>query len=142
MKLQRVPLTEVASEIAKILPRFPVVSGAYLFGSCLGNCRPDSDIDLALILANEPEGPLDDTTDVAVEAALGTFDGHPYHVTTLSARAVSFSFNVVRSGQLVYLVDRRRIGEFLSHVVSAHDDLEPFLKTYRRERERVLHAFR
>lgn len=142
MELQRVALDAVEEQIRRVLSRFPAVSGAYLFGSCLGVLRPDSDIDLGLILRVDPASPLTDVTDVEVEAELGAFDGHPYHVTTLSAEAVTFSFGVVNRGRLVFEADPDRVGDFLARVAIAHDDLAPFLDSYRGERGRALDAFR
>lgn len=141
MELQRIALEAVTGHVTCVLPGFPNVSGAYLFGSSLGACRPDSDIDLGLILSADPAHILEDTTDVEVEAALGALEGHPYHVTTLLAEAVTFSFNAISRGRLIYRRDPARIGDFVANVCIAHDDLLPFLDTYRRERERMLNGF-
>lgn len=140
MKLQRIDLQAVEARVRQVLDRFPAVCGAYLYGSCLEAFRPDSDIDLGLILAVDPASHLADTTDVEVEAQLGRFDGHPFHVLTLTAETIEFSFGVVRRGRLVYEADASRIGEFRYRVAMAHDDLLPFLISFRRARERAFHA--
>ncbi|SHI78308.1 nucleotidyltransferase domain-containing protein [Desulfofundulus thermosubterraneus] len=49
-ELMRVNLDPVVEQVKAALQNFPQVAGAYLFGSILRLCRPDSDIDLGLIL--------------------------------------------------------------------------------------------
>ncbi|MEW6227740.1 MAG: hypothetical protein AB1700_06525 [Bacillota bacterium] len=39
----------IRAAVVPVLVRFPQVAGAYLFGSSLGRCRPDSDIDIGLV---------------------------------------------------------------------------------------------
>lgn len=140
MQLQRIDLQVVEARVRRVLVRFPAVSGAYLYGSCLGPFRPDSDIDLGLILSVDPVSALEDTTDVEVEGQLGALDRHPFHVMTLIADAVTFSFSVLNRGRLVYEADPNRVGDFVARVAIAHDDLLPFLDSYRRARERAFDA--
>ncbi|MEW6447770.1 MAG: nucleotidyltransferase domain-containing protein [Bacillota bacterium] len=52
-ELVRINLEPVIQQVRAVLSEFPQVAGAYLFGSAMESCRPDSDIDLGLIL--EPE---------------------------------------------------------------------------------------
>jgi predicted nucleotidyltransferase len=137
MQLQRIDLQGVEARVRQVLVRFPAVSGAYLYGSCLEAFRPDSDIDLGLILAVDPASPLSDATDVEVEGQLGSLDGHPFHVMTLTADAVTFSFGVLHRGRMVYEADSDRVGDFVAQLAIAHDDLLPFLASYRRARERA-----
>lgn len=57
--LVQLPINEIQEAVAETLPHFPQVAGALLFGSALGSCRPDSDIDLGLIIfppCTEPPG--------------------------------------------------------------------------------------
>ncbi|MDA8066300.1 MAG: nucleotidyltransferase domain-containing protein [Thermaerobacter sp.] len=138
--LVRLALEDVAERLRGVLPRHPQVAGAYIYGSALDVCRPDSDIDVALILEQEPSRPLDDTTDVVVEAALGRYGNHPYHVVTLRSEQVPFSFRVLRTGWLIYERDHARVADFIFRVARQHEDLAPFLASFYRERRRRLAA--
>lgn len=138
--LVRVSLQNVVDRLRAVLPHFPQVAGAYVYGSVLGACRPDSDIDVALILQHDPVEPLEDTTDVEVEASLGRYGSHPYHVVTLRSEQVPFSFRVLQTGRLVYEQDHARVADFIFRVARDYDDLAPFLASFYRERRRRLEA--
>lgn len=91
------------------------VAGAYLFGSALSRCRPDSDIDVGLV----PAAGVDDldadwTVQGRAEQVLRPFRGHPVDVSPL--RAGLFAFEVVCSGRLVYVRDRAAVDDFVERV--------------------------
>lgn len=122
----QVDLERAAARVGEILPRFPEVVGAYLFGSALGPCRPDSDIDLGLVLDREtpePRGWGLAGLEARIEHHLGDVDGHPFHVTVFSADRVLFTLPVLRSGLLVYVKDRAALTEFIERVARAYPDL-------------------
>ena len=50
-QLINVDISKVIEQLTSVLKSRKVVVGAYLFGSILGRCRPDSDIDVGLLLA-------------------------------------------------------------------------------------------
>jgi hypothetical protein len=50
-------VARVAQHVADVCRRTEGVAAAYLFGSVLGRCRPDSDIDVAVSRATVRGGP-------------------------------------------------------------------------------------
>lgn len=129
-----VDLEQATASVRRSLPGFPSIAGAYLFGSALGACRPDSDIDLGLVLdpdVPEPSGWGFAGLEAEIEDALGRVEGHPFDATVLSPRNVLFSFKVVREGQLVYARDRATVTDFIERVARPYADL-------RRRHERAL----
>jgi len=110
--LVRVDIPEVLTRIAAVCARDPAIAAAYLFGSALGELRPDSDIDVAVILMPDvvvsgwgPEG--------AWEAELGRFDGHPLQVTVLTLREPIFAVMALRENRLAYTRDAGALTDFL-----------------------------
>ena len=122
---------EAVRRIAAACARVPRVAAAYLFGSTLGRCRPDSDIDVGVI-----RQPFAGETDharfragLALEgelmAALGTLDGHPFEVTVLDEAQPLFAMTVLRDGRLSFVGDRGAYTDFLEHVAQAYRQNAP-----------------
>lgn len=132
-ELVHVDLAEVEALVRSVLPAFPEIAGAYLFGSCLGGCRPDSDIDVGLVLV-APNDPL--YVEAQVEGQLGTLAGHPFHVTALTAGELAFE--VVRDGRLVFEQDRDAVTEFIEQLAIDHHVSGRYLETFNAERRERL----
>lgn len=104
---------------------------AYLFGSALGRCRPDSDIDVGLIRRTEPgesrykgwKAALG--IEVAAARAIGSIDGHPIDATGLDEAQPLFAMTVVRSGHLCDVGDEDAFTDFLEHVAQAYRENAP-----------------
>lgn len=116
-RLVRVDIPEVLRRVASVCARHPEVLAAYLFGSALGEMRPDSDIDVGIVLhpgaeqGADPwgfEGPL--------EADLGWVGTHPPQVTVLSAANAIFTVKALTEARLAYVADADRLSDFLEHV--------------------------
>lgn len=105
------------------------MAGAHLSGSALGFVRPGSDVDLGLIAgagsASESE------LDVAgrVEARLGRL-APPFHVNVLRPEENTFTFSVLRDGELSDVAGEQRVAERIETVGRQPDDLEPFRRTF------------
>jgi predicted nucleotidyltransferase len=110
--------------VGEVAQGFPALVAAYLFGSALGACRPDSDIDLGVILriAAGPRS-VDE-----LELGLGSIAGHPFHVTALTADS-AFAFHVVRGGLLVFSADDDARLQFLQCVALQNFYDGPHLNT-------------
>jgi len=124
-ELVRVPLEAAERRVQEVLPHFPEVVGAFLFGSALGLCRPDSDLDLGIVLLpGVAEPPGWDFAGLAsrMEEALGRVEGHPFNVVILRPEEVIFSFRVIREGRLVYGRDREALWDFVERVARRYPD--------------------
>lgn len=134
--LVRVDLSAIERRIASQVSNRTDVAGAYLFGSALGPCRPDSDIDVGIIRTRAPDADADAWDDLgfAEELAdgLGRLDGHPFHVTVLSLRAPFLAFAAVHSGRPVLVRDEDLVADFVEEVALR----------YRRDYPRYLAALR
>jgi predicted nucleotidyltransferase len=136
-ELWQLDLRRVEERIRAVLPDFPQVAGAYLFGSVLDFVRPQSDIDLGLILRRENPDPWEEVTDVLVETRLGRIGPHPFQVTVLRRAQGNFAFRVLTRGRLVYVDDPLWVADFIEAVARNHEDWAPFLHTYEAARGRA-----
>lgn len=126
--LVELPVHAIREAVAKALPYFPQVAGAVLFGSALGSCRPDSDIDLGLILfppCGEPPGWGFARLEADVERKLQPLGGHRFEVTVLSPDQPLFAFKAIREGQIVYIRDEDTVFDFVEKVSRSTAELLP-----------------
>ena len=131
--LVRMSLADVEARVRKILPAFPDIAGAYLFGSCLGPCRPDSDIDLGLVLRGDVDAIY---LEALVSGALGLVEGHPFHITVLTPG--EFAFQTIHAGRLVYEADVDAVADMIEQVAKDHHRNRRYLATFVAAREESL----
>lgn len=93
----------IYERVVKVLANFPEVAGAYLYGSALEGCRPDSDIDIGLVLHEEKSNEqINKELESVVAASFEPLDGHPFDIVVLDLANPIFCFRVIRDGQLIY----------------------------------------
>ncbi len=121
--LIEVDQTALAAHITRALnsdPGLPII-GAFLFGSALGTCRPDSDIDIGLVpIPGVPTRRW--AVEGRAEQLLGTFADHVFDPNLLEAHL--FAFEVVTTGQLVYMRDEHAVWNFVERVTRLGWELE------------------
>ena len=124
----RVDRDEAIRRIAEACSACHEVAAAYLFGSALGDMRPDSDIDVGVVLRPDEESAPKASfrhelqLQGDLEQQLGSQDGHRFQVTVFKA-SVGQSFfvvNVLQSAVLAYAADRAALSEFLERVAYLH----------------------
>jgi predicted nucleotidyltransferase len=118
--LIRVPHAAIAEAVRRALRSVRGVAGAYLFGSSLDECRPDSDIDIGVVPAPGAD-PFQLIGDV--EAACRSVDGHTVHATVLDGRDVLFCFAVLDGGELLYCPDPNTVTDLIEHVARRYADV-------------------
>jgi len=120
-----------ARRIALVCAGLPAVAAAFFFGSALGRCRPDSDIDVGVIRrpVEGEDGPALFRAGLLLEAelisGLGALGGHPFDVTVLDEAHALFAMTVLRDGRLCYVGDPDAYTDFLEHVAQAHRENAP-----------------
>ena len=111
------------------------IAGVYLFGSALGLCRPDSDIDIGLVikpLYGQPDKYYLDIA-LAAETRLDPIDGHPFQVVPLNITDCIFAFNVIRKGQLIYERDHDAVTDFTEMISRRYSENYPRYIKYLKE---------
>ncbi|MDK2856282.1 MAG: uncharacterized protein PWQ41_780 [Bacillota bacterium] len=113
--LVRIDLSRVYAQVVDVLSCFPEVIGAYHFGSSLDLCRPDSDIDIGVVLRPlfSFEEKKADKIQNEISNKLRPLDGHPFDVVVLNTLPSVLAFPIVKKGRLVYQADRAAILDFL-----------------------------
>ncbi len=111
------------------------IAGVYLFGSALGLCRPDSDIDIGLVikpLYGKPDKYYLDIA-LAAETGLDPIDGHPFQVVPLNITDCIFAFNVIRKGRLIHESDHEAVTDFTEIISRRYSENYPRYIKYLKE---------
>ncbi|MCF8009875.1 MAG: nucleotidyltransferase domain-containing protein [Clostridiales bacterium] len=126
----------VTEQVNGALSDFHEVAGAYLFGSTLEMCRPDSDVDVGIIPVDFK---LSEKERVYLESkilnCLNSSTGFSYDIVVLNLDNIIFSFRVIKEGCLIYSNDPDRVRDFIEQVSRIYAEVYP---RYRRALEEIL----
>lgn len=117
-QLISVDISNIIEKLTPVLKSQKVVVAAYLFGSILGRCRPDSDIDVGLLLApdvsyseKEAEIILEEILEV-----LPPLNNHPFDLIILNHSSAIFAYKVITQGRLIYASNLEAVTDFMEKV--------------------------
>lgn len=117
----------IANAVTLVLEAEPAVAGAYLFGSALGLCRPDSDIDVGIVI--KPISGLSEEyyEDIAnrISNRLQRIDGHAFDVVPLNIVNSIFAFRVAKTGDLIYQGCLDIVTDFVEQISRQYADNYP-----------------
>jgi uncharacterized protein len=109
----------------------PGIVCIYLYGSMArGESHPGSDIDIAVLYAEEPPPTLDGLG-LDLGSALEQYTHQPVDVVVLNRAPVDLVHRVLRDGQLLCDRDRSARIRFEVQARNAYFDLLPYLRQYR-----------
>lgn len=109
------------------------VACAWLFGSVArGTERPGSDVDVAVLMAHDPEPTLTGSGIIVADELEGRLR-RPVDVVLVNRAPVDLVHRVLRDGILVYEADRSARVRFEVRVRKEWLDLKPMLDQYRRK---------
>lgn len=117
-KLIKMDINSISEAIIPVLELQNKVAGAYLFGSVLEKCRPDSDIDLAILLQTD-QVLTEQDAEVFSEKLLGKLphiNNHPYDIIILNNVSYILSYKIITQGKLIYARDYDAITSFMEKV--------------------------
>ncbi len=125
--LVKIKFQSIKDRLNPVLERYPQVAGAYIFGSALDYCRPESDIDVGLIMANEEKYQDRDREllNEKIVRDLSPLHGHLFDVVILKSSESLFSFRVISSGALVYVKDLVVVTDFIEKVSHKYREVYP-----------------
>jgi len=107
---------------------------AYLFGShARGQAGPLSDVDVAVLLASQPDG--DHCFDRRLEIMGGLMDilrVNDVDVAILNQTPLALRYRVVRDGVLLFCRDHQAMIEFRVRTVSEYLDFKPVIEQHER----------
>lgn len=108
MCMVRVDIELVRRKVQEAVADLPGVAAAYLFGSALGDCRPDSDIDIGLFLADiDVDSKQAYLLAGTVAARLEPIESHVFDVNVIDPSDTVFAFRVLSEGIVLSVNDER-----------------------------------
>lgn len=125
-------MSELGAQIAEVLRQRPEpIAAAWLFGShASGRARADSDVDVAVLLAQEPPRTIDGLgLDIAGE--LEERLERVVDLVVVNRAPVELVHFILRGGVLVYETDPDRRVAFEVRARAEYFDLKPILDQYR-----------
>lgn len=118
---------QIVKTVIPVLREYHHVAGAFHFGSSLGMCRPDSDIDIGLVcgpLAPRSEREYDRLTGSIVNRLLPV-DGHHFDLVVLNSLSSILAFRIINSGRLIYQNDPGTVTDFIERVSRQYGENYP-----------------
>lgn len=111
-------ISKIIERLTPVLKSQEKVVGAYLFGSTLGPCRPDSDIDIGLLLAPDISYSEKDAEKIQEEIfeELPHSGSHSYDLVILNYVSAIFAYRVITEGRLIYARDYEAVTDFMEKV--------------------------
>ncbi len=117
-KLVRVNIYKIIERLTPVFQSREKVVAAYLFGSVLEPCRPDSDIDIGLLLAPDiiySEKDVEKIQEDILEE-LPPLGKHSYDLVILNCVSAIFAYRVITEGKLIYTCDYEAVTDFMEKV--------------------------
>lgn len=113
------------------LTEYDEISFAYLHGSFLKK-NGFHDIDIAVYLKKVPSSPLAYELDMEKKLS-NTADNHDVEVRILNISPLSFRYNVIKDGLVLFSRDDNERSDFQEATLSSYFDFEPYRKLYLKE---------
>jgi len=130
IRLKRLPanIEQKLPELSKKLEAHEKVSSFYIFGSlATGNLRPLSDLDFAILLSKGI--PKENFFEIELnlrEVIESTLKTEEFDLVVLNSAPPGFSYNVLKTGKLLFCKDREQLINFRERVVKYYLDFRYF----------------
>ncbi|HDR16027.1 MAG TPA: nucleotidyltransferase domain-containing protein [Desulfobacteraceae bacterium] len=121
----------VAARLAELSDK---ILAAYVFGSFIEG-KPYSDMDLGLLMLNDPPNPV--VFEIEIETELEKITGCPVDIRILNGAPLSFCQQVIRNGEVILDSDPDTRADFEGRTLKKYFDFSRFRTRYLRE---VCHA--
>jgi predicted nucleotidyltransferase len=118
---------KITKTISSYLQNHKEIVAAYLFGSYVSG-QPYGDIDLGILVRNEPENLLE--YEFELEIKLEELVKFAVDVRILNKAPVSFVQNVIRHGQIIIDSKPNIRSDFESYILRKYFDFAPFRRRY------------
>lgn len=124
MDLVSVDIEDVRGRVREAVADLRDVVAAYLFGSAMGELRPDSDIDIALFLAAGIAVDSREADLIAGNVALRLppLKSHVFDVNVVDPSDSVFAYRVIAEGMALAVNNEDRMAELLERISRAYAD--------------------
>lgn len=122
------------NNLASTLQENRAITFAYIHGSFLseGTFR---DIDIAIYLDEQaiPDKAGHTRHEIALEMELEKIFNYPFDIRIVNNAPLSFRYNVIKSGRLLFSIDEDLSASFAARTMSDYVDFLPYRKRYLKE---------
>jgi predicted nucleotidyltransferase len=98
MELVRIDPEAIRDRVVPALAGYPEILAGYLFGSALGECRPDSDIDLGVFVGADLDPRQQQRLEAKLALELPPLAGHPFDLNLIDPEQTILAFRILREG--------------------------------------------
>ncbi|MBS4025220.1 MAG: hypothetical protein KGZ96_06035 [Clostridia bacterium] len=117
--------------VVPVLKEYKEIAGAIHFGSSLGKCRPDSDIDIGLIcnpllLSQEKEN---EKLIEKILNQLSPVNGHVFDLMVVNTLSSILAFRILKDGNIFFQHEPKVITDFLEQVSRRYAEDYPRYRT-------------
>lgn len=125
---------KIISLLTEILKTFAEIDFAYLHGSFL-NREEFGDIDIAVFIRIEEYLPEVSLTklEIDLEVKVEKIAGYPVDIRALNNAPLSFRYNVLKNGQLMFARDEDFQVDFAARTITSYIEFSPYRKRYLKE---------
>lgn len=135
-------IDEAQGRLQRYLSDRPEIVAVILFGSrARDEARPDSDLDLGVLLTRE-QAQLGVDRSALVTDLMEVFERPDIDVVILNDAPPLLLHRVVRDGHLLYATDAGVVAEFTIHAVQQYEDTRPLRKLQAERLQRQLAELR
>jgi len=113
-KLINIDIDYISNLILPLLKSYKQIAGAYIFGSSLEFCRPDSDIDLAILL--KPEKVTEKQAEILTETILQKLphiQKHTFDLIIINRVSAIFAHRIIAQGKKIFSADEDYVRSFM-----------------------------
>jgi len=129
-ELVQIDRDKLKAYVEEKVGRYSEIAGIYLFGSATCKMRPDSDIDLGIILV---PGAVESDKEVdlflaKLYLALRNFERHPFDLVSVCDVDTIFAFEILRHGVPLRVKNEAVVSEVIESVSRRYADVYPRYK--------------
>lgn len=129
-ELVQIDRDKLKAYVEEKVGQYSEIAGIYLFGSAICAMRPDSDIDLGIILV---PGAVKSDKEVdlflaKLYLALRNFEGHPFDLVSVCDVDTVFAFAILRRGVPLLVKNEAVVSEVIESISRRYADIYPRYK--------------
>ncbi|MCL6611483.1 MAG: nucleotidyltransferase domain-containing protein [Peptococcaceae bacterium] len=125
--------TKLLKNLAETLKDNEEIAFAYIHGSFPAE-NSFHDIDIAIYLEPVPPGEAQFTrTEISMEVELEEKFGYPFDVRIINRAPLSFRYNVLKNGRLLFSKDEDLSTHFAARTIGDYIDFLPYRRRYLKE---------
>jgi len=116
MSLVRVEYEPLYEQVKTALYQTPEVVAAYLYGSALDKCRPDSDLNIAIFVPKEFNERIRDFLEIKLLLELPPLEGHSFDLKVINFEDFLLAFHILKEGRALIVTNQDIFGDLIEEI--------------------------